>query len=67
MAIFGFGKREQTLDEKQDELDKTTIDRQVWENKAAIAEFKRRGGDINAVRDKGKIDISKVWQWLKSH
>ena len=67
MGIFDFAKHKPTLDEKQEELDKTTLDRQIWENKAAIAEYRRRGGDINAVKEGGRINISKVWQWLRTH
>jgi hypothetical protein len=43
------------------------LDKQIWENKAAIAEYKRRGGDINAVKEGGRINMGKIWQWLKSH
>lgn len=74
MGLLDFMKRPKTLDETQEEVDRTTIEKQkwdnqraIWESRAAIAELKRRGQDPNAFREGGKFNLAKAWAWLKSH
>lgn len=67
MGILDFTKKPKTLDEMQEEDDRLTVEHQIWQKKAAIAELKRRGQDPNNFKEGGKFNFAKIWQWLKSH
>jgi len=74
MGVFDFLKHKQTLDEAQEEDDRLAVEQsksqrqaEIAKNKYAILEYKKRGGDISAVTEGGKININKVWQWLRAH